>query len=258
MPLFFVFTLLCTPSWATFWRQPATDNQVLQHWTGPATAVSEGPIRLLLWNVQKMSDPRWARDFLQISSDRNVWMLQEVMSNSEAAISQTIPFFWMAASFIYLNSGLMTGVGLGADEPLSWVQASRSPDVEPVLLTPKMSVSAQKGSVLLMSLHAINFREARTLRNQLAEWDATLIQHRGPVVIGGDFNTWSRAREKVFTRWAKKHSLSYLYSAAESIDQVLWRGCKLIASRKLHHITSSDHSPISADLDCSLSESKRP
>lgn len=49
--------------------------------------------------------------------------------------------------------------------------------------------------VLVVNLHAVNFELGMaTFREQLNDLTALIHRHQGPVILGGDFNTWSDKR----------------------------------------------------------------
>ncbi len=50
--------------------------------------------------------------------------------------------------------------------------------------------------MLVVNLHAVNFELGMaTFREQLNDLTALIHRHQGPVILAGDFNTWSDKRE---------------------------------------------------------------
>jgi endonuclease/exonuclease/phosphatase (EEP) superfamily protein YafD len=111
-------------------------------------------------------------------------------------------------------------------------------------------------NLLVVNLHGVNFTlSADSLTAQLNDIASLIENHTGPVVYGGDFNTWSDARKE-----ALNHSISGLKLQrvvftddnrkrvlGNALDHLLIRGLQVLES-ETHTVSSSDHNPISVTL----------
>ena len=91
------------------------------------------------------------------------------------------------------------------------------------------------------------------LRAQLEAVATILARHDGPVILAGDFNTWSTARRRAVDAIALRLGLQALSLApdersrffGEPVDQMYYRGLVPSAAMALP-VSSSDHNPVSA------------
>ena len=79
--------------------------------------------------------------------------------------------------------------------------------------------------------------------------------HHGPVILAGDFNTWSDARDRVVVKIAARLGLTELRFGLDQrstfigrhVDHIFVRGLQLIDIRAIP-VTSSDHNPIEVTM----------
>jgi endonuclease/exonuclease/phosphatase (EEP) superfamily protein YafD len=105
-------------------------------------------------------------------------------------------------------------------------------------------------------VHAINF--ALTLGAYRAQFDAlaeALAEHRGPLILAGDFNTWTNERASVVRDVAERLHLTEVPFAVDrrsvffghQLDHIFVRGLMPVAAMA-RDVTSSDHNPVAATL----------
>src|SRR6202011_3621910 len=79
--------------------------------------------------------------------------------------------------------------------------------VEPLLRTSKATMvshypigntDSDVEDLLVVNIHGINFKSITAFRDQTDEVSRIIEFHRGPVICGGDPNTWSSARTEYF------------------------------------------------------------
>lgn len=83
-----------------------------------------------------------------------------------------------------------------------------------------------------------------------------LARHAGPVILAGDFNTWSERRHEVLVEIAARLGLvSVLFdddgrrlAFGRSLDHFYFRGFRLVRA-SAPQVTSSDHNPIVVELE---------
>jgi endonuclease/exonuclease/phosphatase (EEP) superfamily protein YafD len=103
-------------------------------------------------------------------------------------------------------------------------------------------------------VHAVNFTLGTSrLREQLEAVAAVLARHDGPVILAGDFNTWSVARRRAVDAIALRLGLRAVSLdpdersrfLGEPVDQIYYRGLVPGAASAVP-VRSSDHNPVSA------------
>lgn len=223
-------------------------------------------IKLLLWNVHKAEDgDSWAKDFKKIIETHDLLAIQEVFLNPlmlKLFQDSTDFSYVMGVSFFYKKIG-DTGVANASRVTPLEVRAYRSPLVESIYGTPKMSVYsiyALEGSsekLLLLNTHALNFDLGSKYQKHLEDLAPLIQNHKGPIIWAGDFNTWSDRRLKIFEKVVNDLGLTAVTFSDDLrstfmwnhvVDHVYYRGLKTVKSQVLGEIKSSDHKPISIEF----------
>ncbi|MFK7992679.1 MAG: endonuclease/exonuclease/phosphatase family protein [Granulosicoccus sp.] len=234
---------------------------------GCPKAGSLGPVvHCLLWNILKAKRSNWLNDFAQLSADRDLILLQEAVFNAptDPLFNNSDRFGWvMARSFTdpisQIEHGIKTGSTCQADEQQFYL----SPHSEPLLQTQKLLLATfyplalNDERLLVLNMHAINFVGIKKYAEQIDQLGDVLASHTGPVIVGGDFNTWNPARLEHFRRVSSKAGLieanmerqSKLAHMNQHLDHLLFRGLKLCSVESLGQFQSSDHSPIVATFE---------
>ncbi len=113
----------------------------------------------------------------------------------------------------------------------------------------------QNGETLwVLNVHMLLTISRRTLAQELQQLSTLVSAHQGPLIVAGDFNTWSRARLMLWRRWARHHHLhwptpenAHFIKAHRNhpLDHLLYRGLRLQGLRALPS-ACSDHNPLLA------------
>ena len=109
----------------------------------------------------------------------------------------------------------------------------------------------------VVNLHAINFVSHRTFSYELGRLMEYLQQIDTPLVVAGDFNTWSKKRERHLEDFASllglekaqtedAHHIKRLWK--KPLDHIFYRGLDLLHSRAIDTKRISDHNPIWAEF----------
>ena len=154
---------------------------------------------MLNWNVEKAQHPDLVTEFAAYAERSELIFLQEAvpLKKTETVIAQSLYEAFVQG---YVQGEIDTGVLTLARTPhlvhchlLATEPWLRTPKATSVTLYP---LAGGDASLLTINLHAVNFSfGVRAYRAQL-EAAAELIQiHDGPVIFGGDLNTWSDRRQ---------------------------------------------------------------
>lgn len=224
--------------------------------------LNKNKVSLLIWNIQKLKQKQWEDEFTTLAEGKDLILFQEAYENKifVEKTSALNDFTWdFAQSFEYLLYGITTGNMIGSNTRSSNAQVLHSPDLEPILDTPKATIATTYPVVngdqelLVISIHGINFTTNNAFYRQLNQIFALIDKHDGPVIFGGDFNTHNNKRFDFLMREAKKRNLinlefrdSYLRKkfSGNILDHTLARGLEVIDSYIPKNIKGSDHAPM--------------
>ena len=125
--------------------------------------------------------------------------------------------------------------------------------------------------LLTLNVHLLNFERWGTMKfkSQLDDLAGIMADHRGPIIMAGDFNTWNKKRLDLVQKLAEKLNLkevidfpsgrttadmastefNWLFGIDKNLplDLVFYRGFKVNSPRILPY-ESSDHKPLLLEL----------
>ena len=238
----------------------APNGRPQTHHAGTATrAALPSSFELLCWNVHKQRQRGFAEELRSFSRGAELVLLQEGVSVEPAWELTAAPRRWtLVEAFAYRRSRVGTGVATASGAAVLKEQALLSPGREPFSRTPKstlltwVAVEGSPEALLIANLHGLNFRPARQLAEQLATLDVAFAGHRGPLLVAGDFNTWTPARRRVVELFAQRHGLRPAFTGrgAPRLDAVYLRGLELRGAEVLDS-RSSDHDALFVELAAS-------
>ena len=115
----------------------------------------------------------------------------------------------------------------------------------------------ERGVLHVVNLHAINFVSHRVFLYELERLKEHLQQINTPLIVAGDFNTWSVKREKHLEEFAASlelekaqmeddHHIKRLWR--KPLDHIFYRGLELLHSKAVDTKNVSDHNPIWAEF----------
>jgi endonuclease/exonuclease/phosphatase (EEP) superfamily protein YafD len=219
-------------------------------------ALRDSEISLVSWNIYKEQRTGWERDLLTLSRDADVVLLQEAYL--QAGLKQWLQdqgLDWdMGPAFNY--RGIPTGVitaGRGrADVNCSMLRH------EPYIYLPKAvlisyyPIRGRQEMLLVANIHGINFTLGpKSLAQQLQAAREIIQHHQGPVILAGDFNTWSENRQQTLEKLARELGLQAVSFEGQMpathmgkvVDHIYFRGMTQRESRVIA-VHSSDHYPL--------------
>lgn len=219
-----------------------------------------GAIHIVSWNIHKQSDAGWQHDLGRFGGDNDIVLLQEAVLGSRLrAIVEDAGLRWVMASS-FQRSGSDVGVFTAARVPP--IASCTQRVVEPLLRLPKSAVISwfpiahRRATLAVANVHAINFSlSLGTYRAQFEQIGDALAGHRGPVIVAGDFNTWTDARAQVVHDLASRLGLTEVRFDQDrrsvffghELDHIFVRQLALVASATTD-VKSSDHNPVAATL----------
>jgi endonuclease/exonuclease/phosphatase (EEP) superfamily protein YafD len=170
----------------------------------------------------------------------------------------------MATSFLVKNdNNTATGTMIGSESLPSRAISRHSPDVEPVVLTPKAltmvkyPLAKRNDELLVISVHAINFQTTEAFKRHMDLSLEEIRKHSGPVLFAGDFNTWNKARMSHLLKSIKKLGLKEVKFKNDHLkmkvfdmplDHSFIRGLK-VKDAEVVYSDGSDHRPLLMEFD---------
>jgi endonuclease/exonuclease/phosphatase (EEP) superfamily protein YafD len=226
--------------------------------TPPVPQTSQGlsaPIRLLSWNIQKSQTSGWDADLKKLGEDRDLLLIQEAAI--QAGISNILPQdLYQAFAAGYTTDSQVTGVAtLSSVAPMLECNLT---DWEPWLGTPKATnitaypLADSPLRLLVINLHAVNFTVGlEDFAMQVEALTPLFTHHKGPLLIAGDFNTWSKARHDHLHNFMLSHELVAVGFTPDRrstfwnlpLDHMYLRGLRALKSEVIS-VATSDHNPL--------------
>jgi len=225
-------------------------------------AVIPDDFGLLCWNVHKENlKPGFLDRIREWKSDHSldIILLQEARFSS--ALLSVGGFSYVGAANLRLPihfSGVITAANAGPHSRWFHMTLAR----EPLIFTPKNALITiyrfqDKETLMVVNLHAINFRSLAWYQWELSRLSDLLRVYTGAMVVAGDFNCWRRSREKVLDHFTGLLGLAYARPENEShvkqwfgfhLDRIYYRGLVLKDIQALNCKKLSDHNPIIAQF----------
>lgn len=226
----------------------------------PGELPSDREISVTSWNIHRNADAGWEDDLARFASASDVVILQEATLTAalrdQFANAGRVWTHADAWAFDGINSGVLTAAAASPDS--ACVQRA----AEPLISLPKSALIAwyrlrgRSDALAVANVHSVNFTLDLTVyQRQIENVIDVLAPHKGPVILAGDFNTWSPVRVKVLEDAAARIGLveakpmrgersRFLGMTA---DYVFVRGFA-VEDVWVETVTSSDHLPIRAKL----------
>jgi len=214
-------------------------------------------ISFLNWNIYKGNGDRWQQDLSGFAENHDVMTIQEaVLDKALTGLLDEHDMNWEMSPAFRLKgaaAGVMTAATSDAVHSCGFKVS------EPLIRVPKAAlisyyaIIGSNENLLVANIHAINFTPGVTAyRQQLQQLYEAIVHHNGPMIVAGDFNSWSQQRMEQMHLLTKKLALSEIeYSVnnkthifGNAIDHVFYRKLELV-SNHVWQVSSSDHNPIS-------------
>jgi len=216
---------------------------------------------LLVWNIHKENQqPAFQTKLTEILQDRpsDFVLFQEVKYPKSSPY--TFENYSYAIASNIETSKSVFGVLTAAKVSFEKINTNITTQREMGIATRKSLLVSQhilsSGEVLhLVNLHAINFVSLKSFTLELSRIKMELIQYKGAMIVGGDFNNWSTKRVKVLEAFQKElslekadidayHHIKHIFS--KPLDHIFYRGVTLLKAEAIDTKKVSDHNPIYA------------
>ncbi len=107
--------------------------------------------------------------------------------------------------------------------------------------------------LVCVNIHAINFMPNLWFKKELDKLLEAVKEHKGPMIIAGDFNSWNKRRMDYLHGFAKLLGLTFIDLEDEhhvksmikyKLDHVLYRGLEVLEAKAMNSGKLSDHNPL--------------
>ena len=213
---------------------------------------------LLNWNIEKAKHPDWPTDLERLGTAANLVTLQEAVP--ELPVDRKFGrLHWSFAEGFGIRENLTGVMTLSEVQPIGSCEFA---ELEPVFRTRKATlvtnypIYGMDESLLVINLHGVNFSMGLgALEAQFNQASYIISQHKGPVIVSGDFNTWRRGRHDLMEQLMAVHELSPVEFDVDyrkqfmgwPLDHILVRGLEATSATTLD-LDSSDHNPMLVNL----------
>ena len=151
---------------------------------------------LLCWNVHKNKTKNVAcKNYLQsLENSCDFLLLQEANFRDDAPFTLPNFAFDAAANLEFQNTfyGVLTASNVQSTKAEAFLSQGKES-----LFGPHKSLLLSRyffkdeTELLILNVHAINFRENK---RELERFLTLISNHKGPLIVAGDFNTWNKTR----------------------------------------------------------------
>ena len=212
------------------------------------------------WNIYKQGGDDWLPQLEKLTSSHDLVMLQEAkLSFLLQQLFQRQQLSWTQVEAFSIYDQPMGVLTAGKVAPQA---VCKQTVTEPWIRFPKSSLisyfdwAGSDQPLLVANTHMINFTlGVDEFNQQLAGMLAVINQHPGPVILTGDFNTWTNKRINellALTDAAGLKQVSYrqdvrVTAFGHALDAMFFRGMHLINASS-YTADASDHNPIVASF----------
>ncbi len=226
---------------------------------GKNTALNPSSITLTSWNVHKGGFSLWGEEYLRIRTPSDLLLIQEAHLNSalETTLDQEA-LKWVISTSYQRSDDQPIGVLTAASAQPLYQCALRTQEpftrIPKSILITEHPIGGTQETLLVANVHAINFTfGTSSYRAQLHRLAEQVKTHRGPLIIAGDFNTWSKKRLALLMTFADGLALHGTHFPADErrsvrgipLDYIFYRGLEAQYA-VVKATSSSDHNLLEA------------
>jgi endonuclease/exonuclease/phosphatase (EEP) superfamily protein YafD len=239
-------------------RQPVACGSALEPLQQPqeTDGIDPSSFAVLSWNSHRGGHQDWNRDLVDLGGEADIILLQEAAlkpaldTQLDIAANQ-----WLMATAFQLDDREIGVMSAARVAPRSYCVA-REP--EPLFKIPKIGLAAAyplaglEMSLLVVNIHIVNYTiNVDAVQRQIGALEQIVRAHRGPVIVAGDFNTWSDEREALVKRKMAELGMTSVHFEPDhrvsffnhKVDGIFYRGLEVTKSVS-HQVNSSDHNPL--------------
>jgi len=216
---------------------------------------------MLCWNVHKNNYDEKFIHYLekQVTQKKiDLLMFQEATFRNGERFA--LPYFaYDAAANLEVNGkfyGVLTASTVGSLYANAYLSEGQEAFIGPHKSMLLSSYSFKdKSKLLVLNIHAINFRENTRYNKELARFFDFIELYEGPLIIAGDFNAWNKRRFEKLHENANKlkmKAVTFVQNSAvksfrgNNLDYIFYKGLELLDSSVDKAEELSDHNPLFA------------
>ncbi|MGF1907947.1 endonuclease/exonuclease/phosphatase family protein [Vibrio kasasachensis] len=251
-----IFTLPDSAKVSTLSQTVEAPELACYHNPLPDVIDQKGKLNVLVWNIYKQNRSSWQSALQFLAKDKQLLLLQEASMTTD--LRAWIDNGKWSGNIVDAFKAFDTSAGvLNLAHQLPKLACAYT-EMEPWLRLPKSAIYAtyplSNGEVLaVVNIHAINFTYGtQEYHRQLNELTKALSKHSGPMIIAGDFNSWSEERLTVMKSvlenlgvkevlYQPDHRKQFLNGLP--LDHVFYRDL-ILEKAKAPISDASDHNPI--------------
>ena len=225
------------------------------------TSISD-TFEILCWNVHKnnQKDPRF-QSFLRKEVEKrgiDIILFQEANFRDNTHFELPDFSYDAAANLEFRREfyGVLTASKMASNYAKAYLSKGKESVLGPhksLLLSHYLFKNG--GTLLILNVHAINFRENQRYGIELERFLHLLKAHKGAMILAGDFNSWNKKRMDKLQEIAQKLSLvavpfektgkvkSFM---GKRLDFIFYRELELIEAEVMDAHKLSDHNPLFA------------
>ena len=225
---------------------------------GARSELDSNGFSLLNWNIIKGKKQDFEDDFKRLSDAKDLILVQEAYLTEEfqKLLENRLPNWDLTTSFKYYRKETGVLTASKAEPNFFCMLRGEEPFIKfpKTILITRYALSQTDRMLLVVNVHLINFSlGTSSYRKQLQLMEQVVARHQGPLIVAGDFNSWSDERIAIIEELAKRLDLKAVQFREDSrarilgeiVDQIFYRGLVLIEANTFA-VSSSDHNPMSA------------
>lgn len=240
------------------------ENDLLKGGSPKFEALNPESISVFVWNIYKGEKKDWYKDFHKIANSADLFATQEFFD------SESVEYTYSVRSNDEVLIGLAYGIsfwGVTGVATVSKVASNSQKNLRTIAredfsiktyktsLISKYPIADYPHDLLFVNVHLLNSVDVNIYAKEINRVGHQIKNHTGPVVVAGDFNSWSE-REAAVNKWAKKWGLNEVrfspdnrtrFGKSKPIDRIFYKGLEVIDSWSAK-VKTSDHNPLGVKL----------
>jgi endonuclease/exonuclease/phosphatase family metal-dependent hydrolase len=245
------------------WKFESISGTPFWHDGAAATAGLNANFRIGIWNICKGAGGRmFEHDYRCLAYQSDIVALQEALLSPRSLRTFCEPGFEVVHAGSYVRSDQLRDGVVTASRSKFSAQKLRiiCKHPEPVFKTPKIAfaswhpIPSKDTSLMLVNLHATLVRGAKRAADEMKSLLEALPPHRGPAVLCGDFNTFTKIHFQTVAKILRDYGFEHVpiindpRKPTGNLDHAFLRGLRLESAQILTTVQSSDHFPLLISL----------
>ncbi|SON50302.1 endonuclease/exonuclease/phosphatase family protein [Vibrio tapetis] len=253
-----IFSVPLKPQVISFEANQSLEEQVCYQGKPDQFIDEQGMLSVLVWNIYKQNRDNWQQELERFSKHAQLILLQEA-SLDTGFIGWLKTKQW-ASNHVSAFRAFETSTGVLNLATQMPSKACAFIQKEPWLRLPKSGLYATYGlsngqSLAVINIHAINFTVGTLeFKEQLVALRNAVNKHQGPMIMAGDFNTWSEERTETLEDLMASLSMNEVTFSPDHrtqfitglvLDHIYYRDL-VLETAEAPSTDASDHNPLLA------------